>query len=157
MKKILALICALLTAVVLMAQEPEKISVEDFFDKYSGAPGTESTLLNGGTLKVLASKKGVSKTTAKLLKSLDRIWAISATSDNEEFLEDARMTTMSRKDYQLISNTSREGAQASFYVSEKSPKSLILISTSYARYSYMEIRGEFNILDFGSLSEIGIR
>lgn len=133
------------------------MSVDEFFKAYAGTPGTESTMLNQSTLKALSEKKGISRKTEKLLKSLDRIWAISAAGDNTEFLEDARLTIQSRKDYQLVSSSNKNGAQASFYMSERNPKSLILISVSENRISYMEIRGEFSLLDFGSLSEIGIR
>ena len=71
--------------------------------------------------------------------------------------EGARLTIQSRKDYQLVSSSNKYGSQASFYMSERNPKSLILISVSENRISYMEIRGEFSLLDFGSRSELGIR
>lgn len=156
MKRIMSIICVLSAALPLMAQAPEKMSVDEFFEKYSGTAATESTMLNQVTLKSLAERKGMSRTTAKVLKGLDRIWVINATSDNEEFLEDARLTVRSDKDYQLVSTSSKDGSQASFYLKERSPKSLILLSVSYGTVSFMEIRGEFDILDFGSLSEIGL-
>lgn len=156
MKKLLSIITGLLMAVVLMAGSPENMSVEELFKTYAGTAGTESTMLNQSTLRSLADKKGTSRKTARLLKSLDRIWAISTAGDNEGFLKDARLTTESRKDYQIVSNSNKNGSQTTFYMSERSPKSLILISVSDTKISYMEIRGEFSLLDFGSLSEIGI-
>ena len=157
MKKFVTIITGLLMAVALMAETPERMSVEELFKTYAGTAGTESTMLNQSTLKSLADKKGTSRKTARLLKSLDRIWAISTAGDNEGFLEDAKLTTESRKDYQIVSNTNKNGSQTTFYMSEKAPKSLILISVSETKISYMEIRGDFSLLDFGSLSEIGIR
>lgn len=157
MKKLFTIITGLLMAVTLMAENPEKMSVEELFKTYARTAGTESTMLNQSTLKSLADKKGTSRKTARLLKNLDRIWAISTSGDNEGFLKDARLTTESRKDYQIVSSSNKNGSQTTFYMSEHSPKSLILISVSDTKISYMEIRGEFSLLDFGSLSEIGIR
>lgn len=155
MKKILSILIALTLGMTLMANNPERVTVDDFFKAYAGTAGTESTMLGSSTLKALSEKKGISRKTAKLLKGLDRIWAISASVDNEEFLADARKTTES-KDYQLISNTDRDGKHTSFHMKERAPRSLIMISVTEDKISYMEIRGEFTLLDFGNLSEIGI-
>ena len=157
MKKFLSIIVALTVGITLLANDPQRVTTDDFFKTYAGTAGTESTMLGTTTLRALSEKKGISRRTAKLLKGLDRIWAISASADNEEFLMDARKTIDSRKDYQLISNTDRDGKHTSFYMSEHAPKSLIMISVTAEKVSYMEIRGEFTLLDFGNLSEIGIR
>ncbi len=155
MKKFLSILIALTLGMTLLANDPQRVTVDDFFKTYAGTAGTESTMLGSSTLKALSEKKGISRKTAKLLKGLDRIWAISASADNEEFLADARKTAES-KDYQLISNTDRDGKHTSFHMRERSPKSLIMISVTEDKISYMEIRGEFTLLDFGNLSEIGI-
>ena len=157
MKKLFSIIAALMVGMTLMANEPERLTVDDFFKTYAGVAGTESTMLSEASLKALSEKDGVSRKTAKLLKGLERIWAISTSSDNEEFLADAERTTESRRDYQIISHTDRNGKSVSFYMSEHTPKSLIMISVTDDKISYMEIRGEFTLLDFGNLSEIGIR
>lgn len=157
MKKLFSIIAAMMVGMTLMANEPERLTVDDFFETYAGVAGTESTMLGSSSLRALSEKQGVSRKTAKLLKGLERIWAISTSSDNEEFLADAERTTESRRDYQIISHTDRNGKSVSFYMSERAPKSLIMISVTEEKISYMEIRGEFTLLDFGNLSEIGIR
>lgn len=157
MKKFFSIIAALMVGMTLMANEPERLTVDDFFKTYAGVAGTESTMLSEASLRALSEKNGVSRKTAKLLKGLERIWAISTSADNAEFLADAERTTKSRRDYQIISHTDRNGKSVSFYMSEHTPKSLIMISVTEDKISYMEIRGEFTLLDFGNLSEIGIR
>ena len=154
MRKILSLIICIAICSSMIAKPHGRYCVDDFFNDYAGREGTESSMLGSSTLRALSERPGLGKKTERLLRSLNRIWAISSSSDNSQFLADAQLTTKSRNDYELTQYFDKGGETVSIYFSERPPKSLIMISVSPVKISYMEIRGEFSLLDVGDLTAI---
>ena len=154
MKKFISILICLVMVAALPAQSQEKMSVNDFFKKYSGTPGTESSMLGSEAIRTLLERPGLTGKTKKLLKNLDRIWAISASSDNREFVSDVQLTVASRKDYRLTRFLDRDGRTIAIYLSGKRPSSLVMITEAEGRTSFLEIRGEFSLLDVESLTGV---